>query len=77
MRVMQGHCGRALTMTKVAWLAFFAIQIVALLRIIAELAPGAGAGHTLAALRWRVARGSWVLRIDRITRAPREDCKHV
>ena len=61
-RVTQGHSGRLLVMPKVGWFAFVAIQLVALLRIVAEVLPDAPAWQALAALGWLLAFAPWVLR---------------
>jgi len=62
-------------MPAVAWLAFIAIQLVAMLRIAAELVPDPMAWMAVAALGWLVAFAPWVLRIGRIYLSPRADGK--
>ena len=74
-RVTQGHSGRPLRMPAVAWFAFVSIQLVALLRIAAELAPDPMAWMAVAALGWLVAFAPWVVRIGRIYLSPRVDGK--
>ncbi len=74
-RVTQGHSGRPLMMPRVAWFAFVAIQLVALLRICAELEPDSMAWQAIAACGWLVAFAPWVTRIGRIYLAPRADGK--
>jgi len=74
-RVTQGHSGRPLRMPAAAWLAFIAIQAVAMLRIAAELVPDPMAWMAVAALGWLVAFAPWVLRIGRIYLSPRADGK--
>ena len=74
-RVTQGHSGRPLMMPKAAWFAFIAIQLVALMRIVAELAPDSMAWQAAAALGWLLAFAPWVARIGRIYLAPRADGK--
>jgi uncharacterized protein involved in response to NO len=74
-RVVQGHSGRALEMPAVAWFAFVAIQVVALMRVFAELAPDGMAWQAAAAIGWVVALAPWVARIGRILLAPRVDGK--
>ncbi len=74
-RVTQGHSGRPLTMPRTAWFAFVAIQLVAVMRIAAELAPDGMAWQTAAALGWVIAFAPWVARIGRIYLAPRADGK--
>jgi len=74
-RVVQGHSGRALVLPKVAWYAFGAIQAVAALRIGAELAGDSMRWQALAAAGWLLALAPWVLRLGRITLAPRVDGK--
>ncbi|MEO6365253.1 MAG: NnrS family protein [Luteimonas sp.] len=74
-RVTQGHSGRPLVMPRAAWFAFIAIQVVALMRIAAELVPDGMAWQGAAALAWVVAFVPWVVRIGRIYLAPRADGK--
>ena len=74
-RVTQGHSGRPLVMPAVAWFAFGAIQLVAVMRIVAELVPDAMAWHAAAALGWLVALAPWVARLGRIYLSPRADGK--
>lgn len=74
-RVTQGHSGRALVMPRVAWFAFVAIQVVALLRIGAELARDSMQWQAIAAIGWLVALLPWVTRIGRIYLSPRKDGK--
>lgn len=74
-RVTQGHSGRALVMPKVAWYAFAAIQLVALLRIGAEFADDDMRWQAIAAVGWLVALAPWVARIGRIYLSPRKDGK--
>jgi len=73
--VTQGHSGRPLKMPVVAWFAFVAIQLVAILRIVAELAPDPMAWMAIAAFGWLLAFTPWVLRIGRIYLSPRADGK--
>jgi uncharacterized protein involved in response to NO len=65
-RVTHGHSGRAMRMGPVPWLCFALLQIVVVVRVVAELAPDmylwlvvAGAGWLLAFLPW-VLRGAWM-----------------
>ncbi|WP_343064754.1 NnrS family protein [Marilutibacter spongiae] len=74
-RVTQGHSGRKLDMPKAAWFAFVAIQVVALMRLFAEVLPDGPAWQALAALGWLVALAPWVARIGRIYLTPRIDGK--
>ncbi|MBS0218317.1 MAG: NnrS family protein [Proteobacteria bacterium] len=74
-RVTQGHSGRALVLPKAAWFAFVAIQLVALLRIGAELAKNPSAWQAIAACGWIVAFLPWLARIGIITLSPRADGK--
>jgi uncharacterized protein involved in response to NO len=74
-RVTQGHSGRPLVMPAVAWFAFGAIQLVALVRIAGELTHDPFAWFAIAALAWLVAFGPWVVRLARIYLAPRADSK--
>jgi uncharacterized protein involved in response to NO len=74
-RVSQGHSGRPLVMPAVAWFAFVAIQIVAVIRIVGELTRDPFAWFAIASLAWLIAFGPWVLRFARIYLAPRADSK--
>jgi uncharacterized protein involved in response to NO len=74
-RVTQGHSGRKLVMPKAAWFAFVAIQVVAVMRIFAEVLPDGMAWQAFAAIGWLVAFAPWVARIGRIYLAPRVDGK--
>ncbi|WP_158982726.1 NnrS family protein [Lysobacter panacisoli] len=74
-RVTQGHSGRPLAMYPIAWFAFVAVQIVAVLRIAAEIAPDAYAWHAVAAIGWLVAFLPWVSRLGWIYLTPRADGK--
>jgi len=74
-RVTQGHSGLPLVMPRAAWFAFATIQLVTLLRVVAELAPDSMAWQAVAALGWLLAFAPWVLRIGRIYLVPRADGK--
>ena len=74
-RVTQGHSGLAMVMPAVAWFAFIAVQLVAVMRVVAELAPDHFAWQAAAAIGWLVAFTPWVLRIGRIYLSPRADGK--
>jgi len=72
-RVTQGHSGRPLELGGVATFAFVIVQLVAVARIVAEVAPDAPAWQALAAFGWLVAFAPWVLRSAWITLTPRVD----
>lgn len=74
-RVTQGHSGRPLVLPAAAWFAFVAIQVVAAMRVVAELAPDSAAWQAAAALGWLLAFTPWVVRIGRIYVTPRVDGK--
>lgn len=74
-RVTQGHSGRPMTMPAAAWFAFVALQLVTVMRIVAEIAPDPFAWQAFAALGWLVAFAPWILRIGRIYLSPRADGK--
>lgn len=74
-RVTQGHAGRLLEMPAVAWFAFAAIQLVALLRFAAEVLPDGMAWNAVAALGWLLAFTPWALRNGRIYLTRRADGK--
>jgi uncharacterized protein involved in response to NO len=71
-RVTQGHSGRPLELGGVAAFAFAAVQVVALVRLVAELQPD-GPWQVLAALGWLLAFLPWVLRSGWIYLTPRAD----
>jgi uncharacterized protein involved in response to NO len=72
-RVTQGHSGRPLVLGKVAAFAFVVIQLVAVTRIVSELAPDALGWQAAAAVGWIVAFLPWVLRSAWIYLSPRVD----
>lgn len=74
-RVTQGHAGRPLQLGHVAGFAFVAIQLVCVMRIVAELAPDQMAWQAAAAIGWLLAFAPWVLRSLGIYLSPRADGK--
>jgi uncharacterized protein involved in response to NO len=72
-RVTQGHSGRPLVLGRVATLAFVILQLAAVTRIAAELAPDATLWQAIAALGWLAAFLPWVLRSAWIYLTPRAD----
>ncbi len=74
-RVTQGHSGRPMQMGKVAWLCFALLQIVALVRIRAELGGDMYLWSVIAAYGWLLAFLPWVLRSAWIYLTPRADGK--
>jgi len=74
-RVTQGHSGRPLEMGGIAWFCFGAVQVVALLRIGAELAHDHAFWLAIAAVAWLAAFTPWVLRSAWIYLTPRADGK--
>src|SRR3546814_9462542 len=74
-RVTQGHSGRPLVFGGVATFAFVVIQVVSVMRVVAELVPDQMAWHAAAALGWLLAFAPWVLRSLRISLRPRADCR--
>ncbi|MGY0611819.1 NnrS family protein [Luteimonas sp. A537] len=72
-RVTQGHSGRKIEMPAVAWFAFAAIQVVTVVRILADVSADPGAWWAVAAMGWLVALGPWVARLGRIYLSPRSD----
>ncbi len=72
-RVTQGHAGRPLALGRVAGFAFVAIQLVAIMRIVGEIAPDPQAWQVVAALGWLLAFTPWVLRSAWIYLTPRVD----
>jgi len=74
-RVTQGHSGRPLVLGPVAAVAFVIVQLVAVTRVVAELAPDALAWQAVAALGWLAAFLPWVVRSAWIYLTPRADGK--
>jgi len=74
-RVTQGHSGRALELGRVAGFAFVTVQLVAVLRVCAELHSDPLPWLALAALGWLLAFLPWVLRSAWIYLTPRADGK--
>ncbi|NLB58036.1 MAG: NnrS family protein, partial [Gammaproteobacteria bacterium] len=72
-RVTQGHSGQGLYLPAAAWFAFIAIQVVAVMRVLAEVLPDTPAWQAIAGLGWLVAFLPWVARIGRIYLSPRAD----
>ncbi len=72
-RVTQGHSGQPLRMHGPAWFAFVAIQLVATLRILADILPDPGLWQAIAAVGWLVALSPWVARIGHTYLTPRRD----
>ncbi len=72
-RVTQGHSGRRLEMPAAAWFAFAAIQLVTVLRVLAEVLPDPWAWQAVAAIGWLVAFVPWVARIGGIYLTARVD----
>ena len=74
-RVTMGHSGRPLQMGAVAWLCFALLQIVALIRVGAELSSDSWTWFVVAACGWLLAFAPWVLRSAWIYLTPRVDGK--
>lgn len=74
-RVTQGHSGLPMMMPTAAWFAFIAVQLVAVMRVVAELVPDHFAWQAAAAIGWLTAFTPWVSRIGRIYLSPRADGK--
>ena len=72
-RVTQGHSGRPMAMPAVGWFAFAVLQLVALTRVVAEIAPDAYFWQVVAAAGWLLAFLPWVLRSLSIYLSPRKD----
>jgi uncharacterized protein involved in response to NO len=72
-RVSQGHSGRPLVLGRVPGLCFVLVQLVALLRIGAEVATDRWAWMAIAALAWLLAFLPWVARSLWILATPRAD----
>ena len=74
-RVTQGHSGRPLVLGRVAGFAFVVVQIVAVLRVCAELEHDAMRWQAIAAIGWIVAFLPWVVRSAWIYLSARVDGK--
>ena len=74
-RVTQGHSGRPLQMGVIPWATFALLQIVALVRIGAELATNTRGWVIVAGFGWLLAFLPWVLRSLWIYLTPRADGK--
>lgn len=72
-RVTAGHSGRPLTMGLVPWFTFITIQIVAIVRIAAELSQDRQLWLMIAAAGWLAAFAPWVVRAMWIYTTPRAD----
>jgi len=72
-RVTQGHSGRPLVLGSVAAFAFILVQLIAITRVVAELAADSLLWQSLAAIGWIVAFLPWVLRSTWIYVNPRAD----
>lgn len=72
-RVTQGHSGRPLQMGAIPWLTFALLQLVALMRVYAEVASNTSLWLLVAAFGWLVAFTPWVLRSLWIYLTPRID----
>lgn len=74
-RVTQGHSGRPITLPAVGTYAFVAIQLVAVVRIVAELMDDWYAWQAVAAIGWLVTFVPWVIWAGIIYLTPRVDGK--
>jgi uncharacterized protein involved in response to NO len=74
-RVTQGHSGRPLELGRIPALAFACVQVVAAMRVAAELLPDGLAWQAAAAIGWLLAFAPWVLRSLAIYATPRIDGK--
>ncbi len=74
-RVTQGHSGRPLQLGRVAACAFAIVQLVAVVRVVAELVPDAMAWQAVAGIGWLLAFMPWVLHSAWIYLTPRRDGK--
>lgn len=72
-RVTQGHSGRPLVMPRVALYAFAAVNVAALVRLVAEVVPDTVGWQAAAGLAWLAALAPWIMYIGRIYISPRID----
>ena len=71
----QGHSGRPLQLGRIPALAFVGMQLLAVLRIAAELVPNPAPWMLAAGLGWLAVFTPWVLRSLWIYATPRADGK--
>lgn len=74
-RVTQGHSGRPLQMHTAAWIAFFAVQLAAVSRILAALQFENGILLTIAAAVFAAGLLPWLIRNAAVYLTPRSDGK--
>ncbi|MGH8518925.1 MAG: NnrS family protein, partial [Panacagrimonas sp.] len=74
-RVTQGHSGGPLVLPRIGAYAFLCVQIVAVIRVAAEIVPDTALWQALAALGWLVALGPWALWLAGVYLRPRVDGK--
>jgi uncharacterized protein involved in response to NO len=74
-RVTHGHSGRPLELGTVGGFAFVTVQVVAVTRIVAEVARDGAAWQAIASLGWLIAFLPWVIRSGLIYLSPRIDGK--
>jgi uncharacterized protein involved in response to NO len=74
-RVTQGHSGRPLALGRIPAIAFACVQVVAVMRVAAELLPDGLAWQAAAAIGWLLAFAPWVVRSLAIYATPRIDGK--
>lgn len=72
-RVTHGHSGRPLAMGPIPWLAFIGMQLVALIRVLAEATLQPWPWYIAAASLWLLAMAPWVARSLWIYLTPRRD----
>ena len=74
-RVTQGHSGNPLQLGRIAGCTFVLLQLVAVVRVTAELMPDAMAWQAIAGIGWLLAFMPWVLHSSWIYLTPRSDGK--
>lgn len=72
-RVTQGHSGRPLVLGAVAGFAFAVVQLIAVLRVLAEILPDSLAWQAITAVGWIIAFLPWTVRSLWIYLTPRID----
>ncbi|QNK01203.1 NnrS family protein [Dyella telluris] len=72
-RVTHGHSGRPLAMGPVPWMAFLGMQLVALIRVVAEYISQPWPWYIAAAALWLLALTPWAARSLWIYLTPRRD----
>jgi len=75
-RVILGHSGRALEADRTTWVLFLLMNLAAVLRVGADMVPGAYSGLlAMSSILWLAAFGSWTVKYLPVLLLPRVDGK--